>query len=305
MASKLSPSAGVPAAAAAQNATILIAGHPLSRFYLRFHVGLILLFSFSAGVLANKALLVIGVHPMLWRYPVAMLVSYGAFFAGIRVWLAYVGAEPFKPDLSGFTGNGSGGNSGSFNIGSWGGGSRSLPPIRGGGGDFSGGGASGSFGDASGSADLSSGSGLDEIAGGSPKGGGSWFSFGSHGSGGGGKGGGLSLDLGDGDDWLIILLLILVAALLFSVFGAAIYLLHAAPAMLSDVAFQAMLAGGLVKSSQKWRDASWEMSLLHKTWIPFTLIFILAVATAALAGHLFPGVNTLHEVLQIAWSRVG
>ena len=288
----------MPATAAAESPTIMIAGHPLSRFYMRFHVGLILLFSFSAGVLANKALLVVGVHPMLWRYPVAMLVSYGAFFAAIRVWLAYVGAEPFKADLSGFTGGGSGGNGGTFSFGSWGGGARSLPPIRGGGGDFSGGGASGSFADAGGS-------GLNEIAGGSPKGGGSGFSFGSHGSGGGSKGGGLDLDLGDGDGWLIVLLLALAAALRFSVFGVVVYVLHAAPTMLSDVAFQAMLAGGLVKSSQKWRDSSWEMSLLHATWIPFAVIFALAVATAALAGHLFPGVNTLHEVLQIAWSRVG
>jgi len=311
-----SAAANEPDEQASDPSAVIVGGHPLSRFYLRFHVSLILLFSFSAGVLASKAMLLAGMYPMLWRFPLALVVSYAAFFAGVRVWLAYVGANPFSSPRSGIGDNGSGG---SFDIGSWGGsGSSSSPSLKGGGGDFSGGGASGSFGDAAPSANLESGSNIGALAR-MPAQSGGWFSSASNsgarsggwfssGSGGGSGSGGKGLDIdlgGDGDGWMVALLLVLVAALLTSVFGAVIYLLHAAPVMLADVAFQAMLAGGLVKSSKRWRDASWERSLLHSTWIPFALVFLLALGTAYLAGRLFPGAHTLHEVIQAAWGTLG
>ena len=123
-----------------------IARRLLARFYLRFHISLLLLWSFSAGLLVTKAMLWAGVHSMLWRYPVTLLVSYGAFFLGVRVWLAYVGVEPFgsggrnSSSLVDNVGNGSG-----FNLGTWRGAGGSGTGIRGGGGDFGGGGASASF----------------------------------------------------------------------------------------------------------------------------------------------------------------
>ena len=116
---------------------------------------------------------------------------------------------------------------------------------------------------------------------------------------------GLGVALGDGDGWLVILLLILVAALLSSAFGAVIYLVYSAPTILAEVAFQAMLAGGMVKSSQRWRDASWETSLFKSTWIAFVLIFVLAVGTAVLAARLFPTAHTLPDVIRTAVGTLG
>jgi hypothetical protein len=286
--------------AAGDQSPATIASRFLARFYLRFHISLILLWSFSAGLLVTKAMLWAGVHSMLWRYPLSLLVSYGAFFVGVRIWLAYVGAEPFGSG----TGGGSslvdnlGGGSG-LNLGTWRG-SGSATALRGGGGDFGGAGASGSFvGDAGSSTDATSnaGTGPAQLA--------SWFTrTGSSGSSG-KSGGGINLDLGDGDGWLVVLLLVLVAALLSSVFGAVVYLVYSAPTVLADVAFKAMLAGGLVKASQRWRDASWEMRLLKATWIPFAVVFVLALVTAWLAVRLFPAAHTLPEVIQAARGHLG
>jgi hypothetical protein len=278
-----------------------IARQLLARFYLRFHISLILLWSFSAGFLVNKAMLWAGVHSMLLRYPMTLLVSYGAFFLGVRIWLAYVGAEPFGSgrfrgsSLVDNRGNGSG-----FDPGSWRG-TGSGTAMRGAGGDFGGGGASGSF-----AADSDSIADAASNAGAGPARSGSWFSWGGSGSASGkGGGGGIDLDLGDGDGWLVVLLLVLVAVLLSSVFGAVIYLVYSAPAVLADVAFQAMLAGGLVRPSQRWRDASWEMRLLKSTWIPFAIVFLLALVTAGLAVKLFPAAHTLPEVIRAARDYLG
>ncbi|MEP7084578.1 MAG: hypothetical protein ABI854_07540 [Betaproteobacteria bacterium] len=268
----------------------------LAGFYLRFHIALILLWSFSAGLLASKAMLWVGINSMLLRYPAALLVSYGAFFLGVRIWLAYVGVAPLAvgrrtSSLVDGAGDGTG-----FGLPSWRG-SGSASSLRGGGGDFGGGGASASFAADSGS--LSSAASNTGIA---PARAAAWFASSGNG---GGKGGGLDFDLGDGDGWLVVLLLIIVATLLSSVFGVVIYLVYSAPAVLADVAFQAMLAGGLIKSAQRWRDACWERSLLRSTWIPFAIVFALAVATAALAVRLFPAAHTLPEVIRAARGHFG
>ena len=268
-----------------------VAGHLLARFYLRFHISLILLWSFCAGLLVTKAMLWAGIHSMVWRYPLALLASYAAFFLGVRVWLAYVGAGPFGANRDSASSLIDGGNGG-VDLPSWRGGGASW---RGGGGDFSGGGASGSF-----AAD----SGSIANAGSGPVRTGSWFGW-SGGKSSGGSGGGIGLDLGDGDSWLVILLLLLVAALLSSVLGAVIYLVYSAPAVLADVAFQAMLAGGLIRSSRRWRDASWQLSLFKATWIPFAVIFVLAVVTAVLAVELFPEAHTLPDVLRAVRGHLG
>lgn len=60
------------------------------RFFLRFHVAIILLWTFLAGLLTTKLLLWVGSESMLVRYPLAIIVSYLAFLLGVRIWLEYV-----------------------------------------------------------------------------------------------------------------------------------------------------------------------------------------------------------------------
>ncbi|MEO8344054.1 MAG: hypothetical protein ABI607_00030 [Betaproteobacteria bacterium] len=111
----------------------------IRRFWLRWHMVLMLIATFGAGLLANKLMLLIPVHEMALRWVLALAVSYLAFFGCVRIWLAYVGARPIY------------GGDGSDVLGS-------IDPetpgttsaiFHGGGGQFGGGGASGDWGDSS------------------------------------------------------------------------------------------------------------------------------------------------------------
>jgi hypothetical protein len=275
---------------------VVVGTHPLSRLYLRFHVSLLILWSFFCGLLINKALLLAGVDWMLVRYPLSLLAGYGAFFVGVRLWLAYVGAAPLwggrkQAREAGDSGVDAGNVADVLDAGP-----RIGPMLKGGGGDFGGAGASASFGNASAESSLAT----PRLSAGGSRG---LFSTGSRGSGGGTAG--FALDLGDGDSWLVIVLLALAAALLCSVFGAVLYVVYSAPSMLADVAFSAMLAGGLVKSSRRWRDACWKTELLRATWVPFTIVLVLAVLTAGLAMHLFPQTRTFSELIHTAIAALG
>lgn len=307
---------------------VVIGSTRLTKFYLRFHIALLILWSFCVGALTTKLLLLLGIDSMAVRYAFSLLVSYLAFFVGVRLWLGYVGADPlWGGRRSALRDNGSSGSSvDPFN---WSGGSSGGSgggSIRGAGGDFSGGGASSSFAGEARSTELAIGSprlspmpfaGGDSGLAGNPlspsgdgaltasAGGGDWVKgSGSRSSSGGSSGIGLDLDLGD-DGWLVVVLLILVAAVLASVFGVVLYLVWSGPALLADVAFQAMLAGGLIKSTRNWRDACWETRLLRATWIPFAIVLALAVAMAMVGTHLFPDAHTLGDMLRALGGRLG
>ena len=63
-----------------------------SRFALRFHTSILLLWTFCAGLLVIKSLFALGMQSLSWRYTAAIVVAYGAFLLGVRIWLHYVGA---------------------------------------------------------------------------------------------------------------------------------------------------------------------------------------------------------------------
>ena len=285
------------AAVGADSGDVVIVGtHALSRIYLRFHVSLLILWSFCCGLLVNKALLLAGVDWMVVRYPLALLAGYAAFFVGVRLWLAYVGAAPLGHETKPAARAGRRDADGGVDLTDVGdavdlGRRASSTALKGGGGDFAGGGASASFGSASESSLAA-----PRLAAGGARGG--LFSSRS-------VGGGFALDLGDGDGWLVIVLLALAAALLCSVFGAVLYIVYSAPSMLADVAFSAMLAGGLVKSSRRWRNSCWKTELFRATWVPFTIVFVLALLTAGLALHLFPAARTFSELVHAAVAHLG
>ncbi len=64
-----------------------------SRFFLRFHIALILLGSFLAGLLASAVMLRLGVTAMPSRYGLAVMIAYVAFLGLVRLWIAYVRTE--------------------------------------------------------------------------------------------------------------------------------------------------------------------------------------------------------------------
>jgi tetratricopeptide (TPR) repeat protein len=268
-----------------------IAGTLKRRFFLRFHISLILVFTFCAGLVTTRVLLWLGMETMWLRYLAAMLVAYLAFLVGVRLWLAYVGAAELPDaivpvgasvdrDRKGRKGDGGGGIDLPFDLGGGGGGAGpvNLPFRGGGGGNFAGGGASDSFVSGEGAGDL-----LPSVG----------SSGGSSGS-----GSGFSLDLGDGDGLAVLLLALLV---LLAVVGSAFWIIWIGPEILVEAAFEAMLAGGLVKSLHGGGTGGWVGRVLWKTLLPFILVAGAAVAFAAIGQSAYPDARTFREVVRAAW----
>ncbi len=63
------------------------------RFFLRFHMTLIMVAVMFSGVLASKIMWRFGVSSMAARYPMAVVCSYGVFFVLVSIWLFYIHAS--------------------------------------------------------------------------------------------------------------------------------------------------------------------------------------------------------------------
>jgi len=240
-----------------------------SRFAVRLHCALILLACFGVGLFVTHLLLAAGVDTMWLRYALALFAAYLTFLLGVRIWLWYAGYDrsilPSRrasllgnTDVPSFGGGGGSGSAG-------------IPGFRGGGGGSGGGGASLDFDGATTSASRTAGG----------------FFSGSHG---GGSSGGL--DLGD-DGWVLLALI----AVLLAVSGAVVWLIYAAPTILADAAFAAMLSAGLVKSTRHIASGGWVASVVGHTWIAFAFVFVLALAFAIVAQHKYPEARTLADVV--------
>ncbi len=94
-----------------------------------------------------------------------------------------------------------------------------------------------------------------------------------------------------------LLLLILFTLLAAAIFGVGVYLVYQAPVILSEAAFQTVLASGLVKTVKNAHDPGWMESMLKATIVPFLLVLALAglfgyeahkrCPQAATIGHVF------------------
>lgn len=231
-------------------------------YFVRFHMSLILLGTIASGILASKLLLLAGFHSMAWRYPVAVLLSYGVFLGLVRVWIGYVrsGASPgggadALVDLGEAAIDGAGGK---------------LPAFRGGGGRSGGGGASDHW--TSGHAPAA------RLASQSSSGGGI---------------GDFSLGDLDGDGWILIVLFIV---LIVAILGCGFYLIYIAPEVLSEAAFQLVLASSLRKVSREMDATAWMGSVLKRTWLPMILVFGLTTALGYYATQFCPQAGKLAEV---------
>lgn len=246
----------------------------LRRFFLRWHMTAIVAGTVAAGVLAGKGLLLAGVRSMPLRWGLAVFVSYGAFFGLVRLWVLYVrrhrGGEASGPDLAGVDVPGWAPSSGGG-----GGGAAGFQP---GGGQMGGGGASASFeGDA-----------IPARGGGGTGGG----------RGGGGKGswlGRLDFDI-DGEGLVV---LIALAVLVLTVVVAGGYVIYVAPEILSEVAFQTVLAGPLARRGRRLEADGWTGGVLRRTVIPFLVVLAVAVGAAAVAHWACPaGATVLQKLAQ-------
>lgn len=242
------------------------------RYSLRFHMSLILVVTALSGALTSKLLLMCDVGNLAVRYPLAVAFSYLIFFVCIKLWLLYVspsgavrkGAAQEDwlavPDGSAGVAHGT----------------VSVPE---GSGEFSGGGASGDY-------EVDSHA-VAEVGGPSVAGN-------AGGSSSGGAGIGDAADGFDGEGFVILLVL---GALVAVVAGAAIYVVVQAPAILSEAAFEGLLAASLVKKARMIDDRNWVGSVFKATWGPFVLALFVAAFGGLLLHNYFPEAHRLKEIL--------
>lgn len=243
----------------------------------------ILVATFAVGLLTVHGLFAIHVAKLWMRYAIAVIVAYGAFLGLLKIWLVYFAicirhahgksSSGGGVDINDFCDFSSGGSSS--------GPSSSVSDLSSGGGKFGGGGASGSWGDGDSqpviAAPMQSASATTSSA--------------SHGSSSGGGGG---LDL-DGDEMILVLIIIAVAA---AVIGAGAYLIWAAPTILSDTAFNAVLASALIHKTKKVSHPEWVGSVVHATAIPFAIVFALTVLMGWYAQHICPSALRVRDAIQ-------
>jgi hypothetical protein len=251
------------------------------RLFLRFHMSLILIGIALIGLLTSKVLMAFDVNNIIIRYPLAVVVSYLAFFGFVKLWLEYITSLNVQksynasdtvsdtissiPDLSGGT----------------------LPShgtFPGGGGGMSGGGgASGSFDGVGVHLDVS----VHDVLS-------SAVSHTSHGIG--ETVGNVAGEAASGiaDDGVCVLAIL--GILLAIVFGLGFYVVYDAPFILSEAAFDFILAASLVKSSRRIDDPDWKGSVLRTTWKPFVAALLISFVGAVIIHASYPAVHKISEI---------
>jgi len=253
------------------------------RYRLRWHMSLILLATVFSGLLATRIMLALHLHNVVVRYPLAVVFAYLLFFVWVKLWLKFLVPAPASRtgrDSSGGWLNIPGGSSSSGTSGGSGQG------FGGGGGNFGGAGASGSF--AESAAVLTEGAAAESAAAGTETG-----SAAASAAGDAVGDAASSLDLDDPKGCLVALALLAIAALIC---GAGIYLVYQAPFILSEAAFQALLAGGLARRARRLEESNWMGSVFKATWIPFALTLLLSLLAGGLIYHYFQGVTRISEL---------
>ena len=72
----------------------------LKKYFVRFHMSLILGATVASGVLIDKGLLHLDFESMGWRYSISVLGAYAAFFGLVRLWVWYAaGIAPRVSDV--------------------------------------------------------------------------------------------------------------------------------------------------------------------------------------------------------------
>ncbi|MCL4477454.1 MAG: hypothetical protein M1508_14740 [Nitrospirae bacterium] len=256
------------------------------RFFLRFHMSLLLSGSFFFGMLASKGLLVLGVNRMIVRYPIAVVCSYFAFFGFMKLWLAYISSSAYRKTFAETAGVGLGNID--IPLPSSGSASNVLGPLSGEGGQFGGGGASGFFeGSTAETAQQAASSTVSKTA----------DSLGGKAA---DAAGGALSDIFDDAGKVLIILGVLLAV----IFGAGIYLVYQAPMILTDAAFNFLLATSLARNARKMSSPDWMGSVFRATVWPFVIVLSVAVWLAYVAQSAVPQATKLSQVIRHLMTQI-
>jgi hypothetical protein len=248
------------------------------QFFTRLYMLLILLGTIISGVIFSKILWFVGLHHMLIRFTIVLILAYLSFFLFMRLWLYYL-TSPYRKSRS--NKNPTNAEAGVINISDRSS-TGSAPDIVGRGGSSGGAGASGSWENMSDSPAMAVSEGATGNAG----------SVG--GSTAGASGDALS-GLSDDSAVLIIALLLILLA----IFGSGIYLIYQAPDIFSEAAFQIILAAGLIKKTRQISSQGWVGGVFHHTWIPFAITLVVTVISAWVLMIYCPQATKISEVIRL------
>jgi hypothetical protein len=247
------------------------------RVFTRFHMSFILLGTAIAGLILSKLLLVIGIHNMVIRYIIALVGAYLCFFILMKLWLNYL-TSPYRQkrnkenmaDLVDVV----------VNI------PDSLPSgsgsvVTGHGGQFGGGGASGFW---QSSHEIPSHAILETT---------SIVESASD----------TAVEtVGDAASSVAeesVLLLIPLALLLLSIFGGGIYLIYEAPVIISEAAFELILATSLINSAKKIDNPDWVGSVFRSTLPAFIFTLVATIIMGSILMYSCPKATKVIEVVRL------
>jgi hypothetical protein len=110
-----------------------------------------------------------------------------------------------------------------------------------------------------------------------------------------GSSGGLSLDV-DGEGAIIV---IVIGIVLLAIFSCGVYLIWQAPIIMSEAAFQAVLAAGLIRAAKRMDAEHWTASLFKSTWWLVLVVLLLAVAGGWVIQHFCPEASTIASAVRL------
>ena len=95
------------------------------------------------------------------------------------------------------------------------------------------------------------------------------------------------------------ILLIPLAVLLAVIFGGGIYLIYEAPVILSEAAFELILASTVIKKARKIDDPDWIGSVFRATWPALALTLLVTLMTGWALTTYCPQASKIKDVIQI------
>ncbi len=245
--------------------------------FTRVHMFLILLVTILAGVVFSKLLMIGGLENMMVRFFVVLILAYLSFFLLMRLWLSYL-TQPYRrkrseDPLIDAVDAGSVFFDGASSAGS--------PAYLGEGGEFGGGGASGGWETGGTKIDMP----LADAASGSS---------GSVGSVTGDTAGDAVSGLADeGVLWLIPLALLLAVVL-----GGGIYLIYEAPVIISEAAFELVLATTIAKKAKQIDKPDWIGSVFRATWPALLVTLVVTIVAGWALTAYCPEASKIRDVFQ-------
>ena len=247
------------------------------RIMTRFHMSSILLAVMLSGLLFSKLLLIVGLNNMVIRFIIVLFFAYLCFFILMKLWLMYL-TRPYRRKNNGDFGDVTDLASYSPDCKT----SESSSPTIFGGGESGGGGASGSWEPdddisttvASESATLAKEPVAETAA----------EAVGETASG-----------IADESGLLLLPLIVL----LLIIFGGSAYLIYEAPMIISEAAFEVVLATSLIKKSRTMDSPDWVGSVFRATWPAFAFTLVVTLILGLFLLSYCPKATKLTEVVTL------